>query len=305
MKYALQVRGDLSENVGIFFCGTLHSHVGAAFNKFVEIFAERFVSSEVMVVPQNTENVKMDGLRELISRGVTKLLWIHSHSPNIEFYNFKDCFPLFERLERLVIYNFVFSDDDWEKKLLKKKIHLVGVDRASCSRCIAKMLKKLGHENICVLGFPYGPYTEANYENIDPFRALGLKTYGAGKPYHTFKPRESGMEVAKVLMKAKKEFGVSAAFIRQDDIAGYVIHFLENAGFSVPGDMTIIGFDDMSFAEALRVPLTTCRVPMNEMMDKSIEILEGKKSSSSRNVFEIELIKRKSHGTVKASNKQE
>jgi DNA-binding LacI/PurR family transcriptional regulator len=57
------------------------------------------------------------------------------------------------------------------------------------------------------------------------------------------------------------------------------MHRIQGAGLSVPGDISIVGFDDLQISQYLNPPLTTIRQPMHEMgrmaMQTLISILSG------------------------------
>ena len=48
---------------------------------------------------------------------------------------------------------------------------------------------------------------------------------------------------------------------------------LRQAGLAVPGDVEVIGFDDIEFARMVEPPLTTVSQPAQEMGAKSAELL--------------------------------
>ena len=73
---------------------------------------------------------------------------------------------------------------------------------------------------------------------------------------------------------------------------------LEDAGISVPGDISVIGIDDISFALLARPPLTTISVPRERLGTNAFEALERMLKQKSRKgadfYLETELIIRKS-----------
>ena len=58
-----------------------------------------------------------------------------------------------------------------------------------------------------------------------------------------------------------------------DRIAGGVYDRLEENGLTVGKDISVAGFDDQDIAEFFRPPLTTTRLPLNEIGLESIKIL--------------------------------
>ena len=71
----------------------------------------------------------------------------------------------------------------------------------------------------------------------------------------------------------------TAVFSANDEMAIGVISELRALGRRVPEDVSVVGFDDIAFAEAVEPPLTTVHQPRREIgrraMDLMIEILAG------------------------------
>ena len=56
-----------------------------------------------------------------------------------------------------------------------------------------------------------------------------------------------------------------AVFADDDDLAMSVISALQKAGINVPGDVSVVGFDDQRFASLLASPLTTVHAPTEQV----------------------------------------
>jgi len=56
---------------------------------------------------------------------------------------------------------------------------------------------------------------------------------------------------------------------------------LAERGLSIPEDISIVGFDDIMFSELLSPPLTTVRQPIQEICEKTMQILEAKLNAGS------------------------
>ena len=52
---------------------------------------------------------------------------------------------------------------------------------------------------------------------------------------------------------------MTAVFVSNDQMAIGVVHALVEAGLSVPGDVSVVGFDDIPEAAYIAPPLTTVR----------------------------------------------
>jgi LacI family transcriptional regulator len=67
----------------------------------------------------------------------------------------------------------------------------------------------------------------------------------------------------------------SAIFCASDNIALGVLSACKSAGVAVPGDLSVIGFDDLFSAATATPPLTTVRQPLREMGRMGAQMLLG------------------------------
>ena len=76
---------------------------------------------------------------------------------------------------------------------------------------------------------------------------------------------------------AHRRFGVgerpTAVFTYSDLLAIGVLKALHELGIDVPGDVSLVGYDDIAFAAFLVVPLTTVRQPIHQIGRRGFEIL--------------------------------
>lgn len=82
-------------------------------------------------------------------------------------------------------------------------------------------------------------------------------------------------DAAKYHVPAFLDAGVTAILCGNDNIAEGVIKCVEEHGFSVPEDVSVIGFDDLPFASELNPPLTTIRQNRGALGKCAFFILEG------------------------------
>lgn len=112
---------------------------------------------------------------------------------------------------------------------------------------------------------------------------------------------DSGYKNTKPLL----DRGVTAIFAQNDMIAFGVYHYLRTHNYKIPEDISVVGFDNISFISIMDVPLTTVSQPIQEMGRKAIDILLNTpyvSDSSDRVMLSLqpELIVRKS--TAKRSD---
>lgn len=82
---------------------------------------------------------------------------------------------------------------------------------------------------------------------------------------------EAGREAVRHLLAQKTKF--TAIFAASDQMAIGAISELKQNGLSVPADISVVGFDDIIFANAFDPPLTTVRQPRREMGRRAMELM--------------------------------
>jgi LacI family transcriptional regulator len=118
----------------------------------------------------------------------------------------------------------------------------------------------------------------------------------------------SGMQAAIQLLA--RNTPPTAIFACNDDMAAGAIAAAHQAGLQVPGDVSVVGFDDTANASAMWPPLTTIRQPIREMAANAIKILSRIVSETQNpdapepqaQTLNYELIVRKSAGPPKQSD---
>ena len=106
--------------------------------------------------------------------------------------------------------------------------------------------------------------------------------------------REFGRRATRALLQSSPPTAIVAA---SDYIAVGVLQALRDAGLSVPGDMSLVGFDDMPFAELIDPALTTIRQPIAAMgrlgFQALLALIDGQ-STPQTTRLPVELIVRRS-----------
>jgi LacI family transcriptional regulator len=81
----------------------------------------------------------------------------------------------------------------------------------------------------------------------------------------------SGYQATRSLLESGARF--TAVFAQNDQMAVGAIRALREAGLRVPGDVSVIGFDDIPLASYFDPPLTTLRQPMAELGEHAARLL--------------------------------
>jgi len=95
----------------------------------------------------------------------------------------------------------------------------------------------------------------------------------------------------------------TAIFVGSLLSAAGAIKTLRTAGLSVPRDISVIAFNDGSIAEVLSPPLTTVRVPLEQMgqiaSDTLIDAIEGRDTPVQMTISQTTIIERESVATIR------
>ncbi len=180
---------------------------------------------------------------------------------------------------------------------------LVSTIRINYERGLEQAIKhvaSLGHRRAAVIA---GPVTNRTACTIQKALVDGLKLYGlshspvANSAYSL----DAAAEVVKVMLSSRNT--PTVIFCGNDLIAMGVMVALEQAGIDVPHDISVVGIDDISFAFLARPPLTTIRVPREQLGQISFKALEHmvklKRNRGAEYVLETELIVRKSTASAR------
>ena len=92
----------------------------------------------------------------------------------------------------------------------------------------------------------------------------------------------------------------TAVFVASDTVALGALQCLRRQGFRVPGDLALVGFDDIPLVEFIDPPLTTIRLPAfglgwgaGELLTR---LISGDTVTNPRILLETELVVRESCG---------
>jgi DNA-binding LacI/PurR family transcriptional regulator len=145
-------------------------------------------------------------------------------------------------------------------------------------------LYALGHRRIAFMRGPRAiPDSEYRWESIqqvaremnlkiDPALVIRIDSAGWSMKdnYHPMAP-EIGYKPMQSLLEKTRDF--TAIFCFNDISAVGAIRALKDAGLAVPGDVSVVGFDDIQSAAYSTPSLTTVRQPLLEMGKRGAQIL--------------------------------
>jgi alanine racemase len=167
---------------------------------------------------------------------------------------------------------------------------------------------RLGHRNIAIVSFEsfsgkVEQYTGTLKHRFDGYRAAlreaGLSLHSRG--IHCLECRCSvagGVEVFNRLMQLAPR--PTAVLALGDAIAFGVMEAAQQHGLNVPGQLSVVGFDDLEASRLVRPALTTIRQPIKDKGRRAAELMMDEVrgrfglSQSRHPVLPVELIVRKS-----------
>ena len=102
----------------------------------------------------------------------------------------------------------------------------------------------------------YGVNSERYEGFLDALKEAGIQPAEQNR-FEGYVDYQYGVEVGRKL--AKKQDGITAAFVTSDISAVGLINGLHEGGLSVPKDISVVGFDDSEYAKMCFPGLTTIR----------------------------------------------
>jgi DNA-binding LacI/PurR family transcriptional regulator len=177
---------------------------------------------------------------------------------------------------------------------------VVAVDQAAGAITATQHLLDLGHGTVWHITGPPN-FTESR-QRLEGWRAA-LEAAGAAVPeplIGDWSPR-AGYELGRRL---SSDPAVTAVFVANDQMALGLLRALHEAGREVPGELSVVGFDDIPEAAYFLPPLTTVRQDFIEMGRRSLQTLlrtiETGRRTSSGSLVPPELVVRASTGPARA-----
>jgi LacI family transcriptional regulator len=154
----------------------------------------------------------------------------------------------------------------------RANVSCVRIDDFRAASEMTAHLISLGHSRI---GFIKGhPNQTASAQRFAGFEttleAAGL-TVNPAYVQQGFFTYRSGLEAAEALLDRKRP--PTAIFASNDDMAAAVISVAHRRGLDVPGDLSVVGFDDTVTATTVWPELTTIRQPIAAMADAALNLL--------------------------------
>jgi len=182
----------------------------------------------------------------------------------------------------------------------ERGLPVVAVDQLAGATAATRHLLELGHETVWHVTGP--PNFIESQQRLQGWRAT-LEAAGAEAPeplIGDWSPR-AGYDLGKQL---SRDPAVTAVFVANDQMALGLLRAVHEAGRGVPGEISVVGFDDIPEAAYFQPPLTTIRQDFIEVGRRSLTLLlrtiEAGRGASEESLVPPELVVRASTGPAPA-----
>ncbi|OXT00605.1 transcriptional regulator [Notoacmeibacter marinus] len=152
------------------------------------------------------------------------------------------------------------------------QVHVVGIDNVECGRTAAATLVERGYSNVAFLGGP-----EAATSTQDRYAGFlsELAKHPNIKLSHSFANAYSFDAGRDEMLRLLKNEPAEAYFCGDDVLSIGALSAIRESGLSVPGDIGLIGLNDMEMARWQNIDLTTIHQPIRQIVNSSIELMEA------------------------------
>lgn len=176
-------------------------------------------------------------------------------------------------------------------------VHVVGIDNIEAGRLAARELAERNYTNVGFLGGPENATSTQDRlrgftEELSAHPHIKLSTSYAAQ--YSFAAGRDEM------MRLLEHRPAQAYFCGDDVLSIGALSAIKSAGLSVPGDIGLIGLNDMEMAGWENIDLTTIRQPIRQIIASSIELVSAMLDDPDRlpeaRLFPCQVIER---GTLK------
>jgi DNA-binding LacI/PurR family transcriptional regulator len=183
---------------------------------------------------------------------------------------------------------------------LRENWSVLSIDAAVGGRKATQHLLDLGHRRIGFLGCSHDNPDENAFE-IPIFRGyretmesagLSLENEWIDRESKKIRIEEGEAAARRLLEKGAPQ--LTALVCDNDLLAMGAVRALEAAGYRVPGDISVVGYDDVSTQYAFQPALTSIRYPREAMGRRAVYRLYETEPGPQIETFAVELIERNS-----------
>jgi DNA-binding LacI/PurR family transcriptional regulator len=186
----------------------------------------------------------------------------------------------------------------------------VDVDDEAGARLAARHVVELGHRRVAILAFDGPASTRQDDRGVVARRLRGYRTElmaaGIDVPAESVATGTASIDGGQAAFERLWTAGSrpTAVLAMSDAMAIGAIRGIHALGLAVPGDLSVVGFDDIDLVASTDPPLTTVHQPVRRKGEAAIELLlsmvAGRNPPPGRRRLETELVVRSSTGAPPA-----
>lgn len=171
----------------------------------------------------------------------------------------------------------------------------LSTDEAMAAQLSVDHLSALGHRRIGMAAGPVGniPADRRVDGFVKAMESLGVDDADVVRQFYTV---DGGRHAAEQLI----ESGVTAIIAGSDEMALGALQAAERAGLTVPGDLSVVGYDDNPVLDFTNPPITTIRPPIDRIAEQTarsiVAMISNRPVEMGEMFFDPELHIRRSTG---------
>jgi len=225
----------------------------AIFARGLQAFQEELTSQGITLLVASSSyraDLEEEQMRTLVARGADALLLIgHDRTP--QSYMFLE--------GRRIPYVVCWAYNTAETRLS------IGFDNRKAMKALTREVLALGHRAIALISAPCDENDRARERRAGVWDAMREASLApdALRIIETPYAISNGAEAFRTIMAAQNK--PSVVLCGNDVLAAGALGMARELGLSVPGDVSITGFDDIEIAEIVTPGLTTVHVPHRQM----------------------------------------
>ena len=164
----------------------------------------------------------------------------------------------------------------------------VAIDNAAGAKLAVSYLQSLGHRKILYLGRREGSLTHRLRAEgvVAACRELGMEVVFKDNDNDGKSSMEAGCRLAKEYFRSPE--GCTAIFCATDALALGAMQAADEDGVRIPEDISLMGFDNISFTALPRIGITTIEQPQLEMARAAFELITRSSEEENRQSISIE-----------------
>ena len=151
----------------------------------------------------------------------------------------------------------------------KQRYPIVSADNVQGGKLAAQTLLKHGYQQVAFLGGPQS--ASSTRDRLKGFKD-GLKARGLAPIHEEFAPAYSHEDGRELMLRLLQKERLDAVFCGDDILAMGALDACKEQSVSVPQDLGILGFNDISMASWASYNLSTIRQPIAEIIIDAVQL---------------------------------